>query len=388
MSERYATTDQAVDRTLAQLSTSLRFILDVTPMNAVDLRADFIAGRIDNPEFIYRELSTEPEVIEQMLAGVNLLGVEDPAVATLLRGKHRELSLQLEMLRARGTDDFRSLSVELFGGITPDLRRRADNILTNVPPRKSSGVLVGADDFLRLAGAEIAHYRGIDPDIAMHAEIRDDVSGVMVSGDTLLIGPEAAVASERANALLQHEVGTHLVTQVNGLAQPIQVLGTGLAGYDETQEGLAVLAEIAVGELTPARIRQLAARVVAVQSMLAGASFRDVFSELVEQEFPRGVAYTTTMRVFRSGGLTKDAAYLRGLSALLDHLAAGGTLELLWLGKFALNDLPLIQDLHQRGMLNPPRLQPHYLADAEAAQRLADAAQTTDRTQLVQGASA
>ncbi len=247
MTERYATTDLAVDRTLAQLSTSLRFILDVTPMNAVDLRDDFIAGRIDNPEFVYRELSTEPEVTEQLLSEVNLLSVEDPAVATLLRGKHRELSLQVEMLRARGTDDFRSLSVELFGGITPDLRDRATTILERVPPRKSSGVLVGAEDLLTLASAEIDYYRGIDPDIAMHAEIRGDVSGVMVSADTLLIGPEAAVASERANALLQHEVGTHLVTQVNGLAQPIQVLGTGLAGYDETQEGLAVLAEIAVG---------------------------------------------------------------------------------------------------------------------------------------------
>ncbi len=122
--------------------------------------------------------------------------------------------------------------------------------------------------------------------------------------------------------------------------------------------------------MTPARIRQLAARVLAVHMDARRASFRDVFNELVGQEFPRGVAYTTTMRVFRSGGLTKDAAYLRGLSALLDHLAAGGTLELLWLGKFALTDLPLIQDLHQRGMLNPPRLQPHYLADPEAAERL------------------
>ena len=36
-------------------------------------------------------------------------------------------------------------------------------------------------------------------------------------------------------ALIHHEVGTHLVTQVNGMAQPVKVLGTGLAGYDETR---------------------------------------------------------------------------------------------------------------------------------------------------------
>lgn len=48
-----------------------------------------------------------------MLAGVGLMGVCDPSVAALLRGKHRELSLQLEMLKARGSDDFRNLSIEL-----------------------------------------------------------------------------------------------------------------------------------------------------------------------------------------------------------------------------------------------------------------------------------
>ena len=54
----------------------------------------------------------------------------------------------------------------------------------------------------------------------MHAEIRADVNGVMVSGDVLLIGPETKVQQARAQALLHHEVGTHLVTQANGSHQP------------------------------------------------------------------------------------------------------------------------------------------------------------------------
>lgn len=386
MTDRFETSDLAVDHTLANLSTSLRFILDITPMNAMDVRADFLAGRINDPEFVYREISIEPAVLTQQLADVDLMAIADASLGNLLRNKHRELSLQIEMLQARGTADFRTLSIELYGGVSPDLRGRAENILAKVPPRKRAGGVIGADEFLTMANAEIEYYRDIDPDIDMHALIRDDVAGVMVSGDTLLIGPDTAVQAERANALLQHEVGTHLVTQVNGAAQPIRALGTGLAGYDETQEGLAVLAEIAVGQLTASRVRQLAARVVAVNMLIGGAGFREVFDTLVEAEFPPNAAYTTTMRVFRSGGLTKDAAYLRGLAALLDHLGAGGTLELLWLGKFALTDLPLIEDLQARGMLNPPRILPRYLSDPDAANRLAEAATIEDRTQLVQGA--
>ncbi len=40
-------------------------------------------------------------------------------------------------------------------------------------------------------------------------------------------------------------------------------MAIGLAGYEETQEGLAVLAEFLVGGLSPHRLRQLAVRVVA-----------------------------------------------------------------------------------------------------------------------------
>lgn len=247
------------------------------------------------------------------------------------------------------------------------------------------GDMLDAEQFLELALAEIEHYREIDPDAGIHAEIRPDVSGVLVEGDTLLISEDASIAAVRAQALLQHEVGTHLVTQVNGSGQPIKTLGSGLAGYDETQEGLAVLAEIACGGLTPFRLRQLAARVVTVHAMLSGASFREAHTALVEAGIPAGSAFTTTMRVYRSGGLTKDAIYLRGLVDLLGHLDGDGELHLFFLGKFALRDLPLVEDLHERGVLCPARITPRYLADPRAAQRLREAAATDDLTTLTKG---
>ena len=314
--------------------------------------------------------------------------VQDHTLAELLRSKHREMQLQLEMLRARGTEDFRALSVELYGAVAPTLRERAQRLMADLEGTPRPGDMLDAPEFLGLAEAEIAHYRELDPDVGMHAEVRPDVSGVLVEGDALLISEDAAVAAARADALLQHEVGTHLVTQVNGAGQPIKVLGSGLAGYEETQEGLAVLAEIACGGLTPFRLRQLAARVVTVHAMLTGASFREAHAALVEAGVPSGSAYSTTMRVYRAGGLTKDAIYLRGLLDLLDHLAADGRLELFFLGKFALRDLPLIEDLHERGVLCPARITPRYLQDPEAAARLHRAAHTDDLTSLTEGPTA
>ena len=377
--------DLAVDHRLSLLAQSFRFLLDITPVDADDLRDDFLEGREPDPPFTYRELETDPAVIRAELDDVDPGDVEDPVLGQLLRAKHREMGLQLDMLEARDTDDFMPLSVELYGGVSPALRTQAEQLLAGITRTEPTGEALDAEEFLALAEEEIARYHDVDPDLDMHAEIRSDVNGVMVSGDVLLIGPETKVQAARAQALLHHEVGTHLVTQANGSHQPVKVLGVGLAGYDETQEGLAVLAEIACGGLTAFRLRQLASRVITVHRLIAGATFAEAHEALVADDFPSSSAWTTVMRVYRSGGMTKDAIYLRGLVDLLEHLAAGGTLDQLWLGKFSLRDLPLIGDLQYRGLLREPRVLPRYLDDPEAHARLARAAGTDDLGTLLEG---
>ncbi|CAN7342153.1 flavohemoglobin expression-modulating QEGLA motif protein [Knoellia sp. LjRoot47] len=380
--------DLAIDHTLAQTAGSMQFLLDVTPVNADAVRQEFAEGRATEPDFTYRPLEVSPDVLAKALDNIDVASVGDPTLGHLLRAKHRELALQIEMLKARDTDDFSALSIQLYGAASPELQAQAESILERVHRSEGPGESLDAPAFLALAQAEIDHYREIDPEIDIHAEMRDDVNGVMVSGNTLLIDTDSAVQVSRANALIQHEVGTHLVTQVNGAAQPVRVLGSGLAGYDETQEGLAVLAEIGCGQLTPFRLRQLAARVLTVHRMHSGAGFVEAWRALVDEGFPENSAFTTTMRAYRSGGLSKDAIYLRGLVELLVHLRDGGELDLLWLGKFSLEDLPLIRDLDDRGVLNPPRLRPRYLEDAAAQTRLAAAAdQADDVAGLIEGAA-
>jgi uncharacterized protein (TIGR02421 family) len=194
-------------------------------------------------------------------------------------------------------------------------------------------------------------------------------TGMMVSADQLLIGGRTRIPRRRAEALLQHEVGTHLVTRYNGRQQPLQQLEVGLAGYDGLQEGLAVLAEFLVGGLSRFRTRVLAARVVAARQLVDGASFIDTFRLLDRTlEFSQRTAYTITMRVYRGGGLTKDAVYLRGLVQILKYLQSGGDLEPLYIGKVAAAHLPLVAELRGRGVIKPPALRPRYL-DGRRAER-------------------
>jgi uncharacterized protein (TIGR02421 family) len=381
----FADVDLAIDWELAQVADGFRFLLDVTPVDVEEQRHAFLHGHVTEPTFTYRPLEDAPEVMRAVLHDVAVADAEDPTFGHLLRAKHRELELKLDMLAARDTEEFLPLSIEQYGTVAPPLLQRAETLLDEIAPRGApqADSRLDASQFAALAEAELAHYRAVDPDIGVHVEIRPDASGIMVSGRDLIVGAAAQVSTARAPALLQHEVGTHLVTYVNGTYQPIRILAAGLARYEQTQEGLAILAELLAGGLSPERLRQLATRVVAVHHMVTGASFAEVHRRLVDAGSSRSGAFTTTMRAFRSGGFTKDAIYLRGFLDVLDHLAGGGTLDLLWLGKLSLEDLPLVGDLADRGLLRTPRLLPRYLADPETSARLARAAQTTDPAQLI-----
>lgn len=376
--------DLAIEHKIAQAAESFRFVLDVTPVNVEEQRREFLQGRTTEPVFVYRELEDDPDVVGATLDAIDVSAVVDPELRHLLRAKLRELQLQLNMLRVRGTPLFASLSEQLYGTLDRSLVLQAESILSRTKAPAATGEkCMDAAEFADVAERELAYYRSVEPDIGVHTEIRPDVAGVMVSGDVLFISSATCVRCSRVHALLQHEVGTHLLTHVNGSFQPMRLLATGLAGYEETQEGLAVLAEFLVGGLSTYRLRQLAARVVATDQMMLGARFRDVHGDLVSHGFSAHSAFTTTMRVFRSGGLTKDAIYLRGLLNLISHLNAGGTLDLLWLGKLALSELPQVEELLNRGALHGPRLVPRYLDEPATSTRLAEAANLSDLTELV-----
>jgi uncharacterized protein (TIGR02421 family) len=378
-------TDLAVDRALADIATSFRFLYDITPVDLVAARTAFWDTGA-TPDFGYRELSDDPAMTEARLRDVPVGDVEDPTVAHLLQAKHRELLLLLQMLSCRGSQEFLALSIEQFGAVAPSLLQEAQAILATVPTSTGeSGPLLDAHAFLQLAQEELDRYRAFAPDIESHVELREGSSGVMVSNGDLLVAPTARVAATRADALLQHEIGTHVVTFVNGSHQPLRTLASGLAGHEETQEGLAVLAEYLVGGLTAGRLRQLAARVVAVHEMIAGAEFSDVHRELVTAGVAAEPAFTITMRVFRGGGLTKDAVYLRGLREVVAHVGSGQSLDALWLGKMPLTAIPLVEDLHQRGVLTDALLTPRFLGHTGASSRLARLSEVESLSVLVGG---
>jgi hypothetical protein len=125
---------------------------------------------------------------------------------------------------------------------------------------------------------------------------------------------------------------------------------------------------------------------VAARLMIDGASFVDTFRALERTYgFARRTAFVVTMRTYRSGGLTKDVVYLRGLLQILEYVAGGGDLGPLFVGKIAAQHIPIMRELRWRRVLTEPPLTPRYMSSPDALDRLAGLRKGASVQDLIEG---
>ena len=362
-----------VDEKLDRIAASYDFLLSVSPINTTAALEKFIAdGERVPPEFRYRPLTVDPDDVKRRLYRLDFARLEDPLLERLFSDKRHEIDAQLTMLATRNTPSFRSASLFLYGSVPATLLDEARRILNLSKARPATRSHVGAFEVAARARELIASYNRPDAHFNAGVEVRDDVSGLMVTRNKLLIGSATSMQAARLDALLAHEVSTHLLTFVNGGAQGLSIFRTGLAKYEGIQEGLGVFAEWAVGGLSVVRMRTIAARVIAVDAMQRGADFMETY-RLLRKDFGFSVAgaFGLATRVHRSGGFAKDAIYLDGFRAIVDYVTSGGPLAPFWLGKIARTDVPAIEELLQRGLVHAPTFLPSYLDRPDVQGRIA-----------------
>ncbi|HUF45597.1 MAG TPA: flavohemoglobin expression-modulating QEGLA motif protein [Aestuariivirgaceae bacterium] len=370
------------DRRIDDVASSFDLLLAVTPINSDAAWREFQSGGFRQaPKLFYRPLSVHVADQKRKLFSIAFDHFEDPVLSGLYREKQQELDLQLSMLAARETPRFVEIGRALYGSVAPALLEAAMDILARTADRIDScngGESGGRADchvIEHAAGEMIANYREASPGFAAVVELRDDLPpGLMVAGARLLISRGTNMSRHRLTALLSHEIGVHLLTYFNGSAQGLRLFRSGLAGYEGVQEGLGVLAEYLVGGMTVGRLRLIAARVVACAAMLEGACFAEIFHTLVrDHSFTAIGAFNLTLRLYRGGGLAKDAIYLRGLLQVLDHLKGGGALDPFWMGKIAGSHFAIMEELSTRGLLRAPAVMPAFLSHPGARSRLEEA---------------
>jgi uncharacterized protein (TIGR02421 family) len=360
------------DHALTAIARRFDVLLEVTPVNTDEAWEEWCRRRAAGSGGIdlrYRPPEVDPDEIRRAVDAVDV-EVEDPALRSIFAGKAEELRRYAELVLHRGTDRFLEVSHALYDTADDTLLALAHELLDRLPPSEPDVAVVDPGTFAARAEAEIAAYRAASPGFAGSVQVRDDVPSLMVVQRELFVGDDSFIPVDRVEGLLHHEVGTHLLTAETGGRQPLQLLEQGLAHYEETQEALGLLSEHLVGGLDADRMRTLCGRAVAARSLSDGADFDEIVAELEARGIPTRPAWTIAVRIVRGGGFTKDVVYLRGLVDLVAHLAGGGSLDTLLVGKLHLRQVPEVEALLGQGVLRPADVRPRWLDAPGADDRL------------------
>ncbi|MFV8225754.1 flavohemoglobin expression-modulating QEGLA motif protein [Christiangramia aquimixticola] len=363
-----------IDKQLTEIEKSFQFLWLVSPSNIYDIKEQFFKSHYEKViDYHYRLLPVDPDILKRKLFNLKIEDIDDPAMSFLFREKREELDMQISMLGQRGTKNFLYDSIRLYKGVDDNLCEAARNILYQVPEEDETlqDDILDSKDFSSLARREFDYFKEQDENFKCKVHIRKDVNVMMVSQGELYIPQDYKMNRVEAEALIQHEVGTHVLTYYNGSRQPLQQLSIGLADYDPLQEGLAVMSEFMVDGLTANRLRILAGRVIAGQAVMQGGDFREIFRLLkMEYGFSPESAFNITSRIMQGGGFIKDIIYLKGLVMLLDHLKENDDYESLLAGKFGLKHTEVIKELTDRKVLEPAKIKPRFLHSKKMNEKL------------------
>ncbi|MFH1878596.1 MAG: tyrosine/phenylalanine carboxypeptidase domain-containing protein [Candidatus Omnitrophota bacterium] len=361
-----------IDEKLSAIVRGMDFYSLLTPVNREEEEKNFFENfkksREYNPVFRYRQkdLSAEKEWLK------NAEGLPDkksPAHC-LLKNKIGFVLEQIRFLEC-GDNLIKDASIKLYG--IPE-KAHFDEALNILADTACAGQFFPEEDVTpgqmadELRAGLIS--RGIDWEVVLTEKI---VPKITVSGKDRTIYINSAINYTQAEILrlMTHELDVHVLRGVNGTAQPFRIFVEGLAGYTETEEGLAVFAEEVSGCLeTDIRQKKIYAGRALAAYYCMDESFYGVFKALTVF-FPDYLAYRITERTKRGlrdtsvkGGITKGFHYISGLEKVRAYVERGGDLSILYVGKIGLSHIEPVAELLADGILKPPRYLPGFLRAA------------------------
>lgn len=311
-------------------------------------------------------------------------------VGSIMQRMCYEYSRVIEMLLARGTPRFTEISQELYGSSEDafhvgapnlkDLATLVSETLTHIKDQvttEADDKIYSSQKAVEILRKRLNKYFG-DSGI-VHVEISDGIIADAAAGaDTIKIHEGLKFSAREIKTFEIHEGWVHLGTTLNGMAQPIcTFLSKGPPSSTVTQEGLAIITEIFTFSSNPARVKRLTNRITAVNMAEQGANFFDVFQFYCEQGLSEEDSYQCTVRVFRGstpdgGPYTKDLTYSKGFILIYNYMRLAvkrglvTRIPLLFVGKTTLEDLHILSDLLEEGIVIPPKYVPPQFKDLAA----------------------
>lgn len=348
-----------IDKSIDALVKQIELLSYVNPLNIEEEKTRFFASKyLTDPVFKYPNINFDKFKLHRKLFTQPIERIEDEDVRNLYEDVIYTYSGLIQCIENIGNGkDFYFNSLHCFGTPTENDVENAKFILhfedenkdmAHFQPKYSAKA---SETFFK----EFSKKYNFD----YHIEYSDKISAIaMVLNNvkTLVLNTNHTYSENEIAVLTNHEIGVHMVTTMNGLLHPLKIFSHGLPNNEETQEGLAVFSEYMSNNLTVTRLKELAYRVIAVDSLAKGYPFSRTFRLLHNQyDLDRESAFYITLRAHRGGGFTKDYLYLSGLKKVYDYYHAGKDLSLLLTGKVSIEYVDEIQSLIKKGYAVPAK---------------------------------
>jgi len=350
------------------------------------IREEFLAsGGTKLPQPTYQPIDPGP-VLDGVAEARRVLRF-GPAIDEWLLREATSIEATALMLSALGTPAFHAYSRQLYGVPSQPLRydpatplELAEKVQSSLAElttvklmRPTVRTHTSEEIAAKLKAAVDEHFGDGAPEILVVDELS---ANAVASTSRIKIRRDAQFTAKDAAQLLNHEAFIHVATGKNGREQTdIPILAIGHPGTTRTQEGLAVYSEYVSGTLDLDRLGRLADRILAVQMVIDGADFIEIYRWFLDRSATPEQAFESARRNFRGGVITggspftKDCSYLSGYLTVATFVRAAftagrpDTLGLIFSGKLDIWSIAALAELRSRGLVKPPKYLPPWALD-------------------------
>lgn len=345
-----------IDANLNRLIKRIELLAYVNPLNIEKEKQRFFTSKYTvEPHFKYPKLKFDPYKLHRLFFSQRLERIQDDRLRKFYQDIIYYYANMVQCIETIGRGKhFYYNSLRVFGTPTERDVQNARFILHYAnEPESNDMEKVHTPEEAKTYFEDFAKRYSFPFQIKFSTNIAADAM-VSNSTQTLYIKKNTKFSKNQLLTLANHEIGVHMVTTFNGKAQPLKIFSNGLPKNVETQEGLAVFSEYMGGALTLKRLKELAYRVIASDSLIKGYSFADTF-DLIHMQYKlnKHEAYSITLRAHRGGGFTKDRLYLSGLRKIYQRYKREESMDILMSGKVCMDMEEDIRYLKSLGLATP-----------------------------------
>ncbi len=341
---------QNIDEKMADIDQKIKILKYINPRNLIEQKTLFLNHSEFSPRFFYRECDLDFDAMRNEIRKIPRK--VDHFLFPLYRKKLENIENKISLLESIDSSSFSNFSKKTFAGVSAQNYRDATAFLQ----KNLKKTLLDESKELTAEETSIRINDFLDSRKLGHWKIKfidDSVADIQITKrNFILIKKNAKFRENRIQAIIAHEIGTHVFRLENGKRQKFRIFERGTSNYLRTEEGLAIYNQNVLNLNLGQKFCLPALHIVSIY-MASKMNFCDLFHFLqntfsIDDDFAWHLC-VKAKRGFRDtakkGAFTKDALYFLGHRDVEKFIAKDGKISELYVGKIAIEDLPIIQKI-------------------------------------------